>query len=303
MSRPIRFQASGLVYHVMARGNNKMRIFLDDLDHARFAAILAHTRQTFALDVWVTCAMPNHYHLVLRTRQPNLSLAIAHLNGTYAQWWNKRHGRVGHVYQGRFKAQIVDACTYLLRLCRYVLMNPVRGGLVAYPWEWRWSSYHALANDDGTVLDLESLTRAIDPDQDPTVRARLLEYIDNFADEEIANFLRRDRRVIGSAAFAAQFKAQARAASTEVPARERRIGTPPLATLLADALARGDGLHGGVREAYASLYPVQDIAACAGLSARTVARLVSIAGPPVRKGGTRARRSIDLAPSAVEAQT
>ena len=147
MSRPIRFQGAGLWYHVMARGNNKMRIFLDDLDYARFLGILGSVVEEFELDSWVFCVMPNHSHLVFRTRQPNLSLAMRQLNGTYAQWWNKRHARVGHIYQGRFKAQVIEECTYLLRLCRYVLMNPVRANLVARPWEWRWSSYHALAGD------------------------------------------------------------------------------------------------------------------------------------------------------------
>ncbi len=140
MSRPLRFQSAGLIYHVMARGNNKMAIFLDDLDYAGFLDMLADVVKGFEIDSWVVSVMPNHYHLVFRTRRPNLSLAMARLNGRYAQRWNKRHAHVGHVFQGRFKAQIVEASVYLVRLCRYVLLNPVRAGLCAHPEGWPWSS-------------------------------------------------------------------------------------------------------------------------------------------------------------------
>lgn len=279
MSRPLRFQGAGLVYHLMSRGNNKMRIFLDDLDCARFIEILADAAARFELDLWLFCLMPNHYHLVLRTRTPNISRAIGHLNGAYAQWWNRRHGRVGHIYQGRFKGQIVEQCTYLLRLCRYVLMNPVRGRLVEHPADWRWSSYGALAGASGSYVDVPSLLHAIDPDDAPGVHAQLLEYVDGCADEEMAAFLRSDRRVIGSDTFAAQFTRRARRASREVPLRERRIGTAALASLLAAAVQRGEGLAGGVREAYASLYPIQEIAECTGLSPRSVGRIVNASFP------------------------
>jgi putative transposase len=296
MSRPIRFQGAGLIYHVMGRGNNKMRIFLDDLDYARLLAILGETRERFALDVWLVCPMPNHYHLVLRTREANLSLAIRFLNGTYAQWWNRRHAHVGHVFQGRFKAQVVEACTYLLRLCRYVLMNPVRAGLVAHPRDWHWSSYSAFAGTTSTGVDLPSLVRAIDPNGGPDVLARVIEFVDGYADDEMAGFLRRDRRVIGSEAFAAQFTRQARRASTEVPARERRIGTSPLARVLADAVARGDGLRGGVRDAYAVGYPVHQIADCAGLARTTVGRMVKAGGRNRRSGTAMHGPFLDLTP-------
>ena len=273
MSRPIRIQGAGLIYHVMSRGNNRMRIFLDDLDYARFLSIVEQARQRYELDMWVVCVMPNHYHLVLRTRRPNLSLAIGHLNGTYAKWWNKRHARVGHIYQGRFKGQIVEACTYLARLCRYVLMNPVRGGLVGHPQDWRWSSYRALLDGTTTRVDVESLLAAIDPDGVVT-RARLLEFVEGYADDDVAAVVRRDQRVIGSEQFAQQFASRARQASREVPVRERRIGSPSLTTVLAQALERGEGLHAGVLQAFAQSFSLQEIADCAGLSPRSVKHLV-----------------------------
>ena len=274
MSRPIRIQRAGLIYHVMARGNNKMPIFLDDLDYARFLAILHDVRDRYELDLWLRCVMPNHYHLVLRTRRPNLSAAIGHLNGCYAQWWNKRHARLGHIYQGRFKAQIVEACTYLLRLCRYVLMNPVRSRLVSHPGHWKWSSYAALIDPASTDVTVDTLLHAIDPDGG-LARTRLLQYVDGYSDEELATLIRTDQRVIGSPEFAQQFADEARRGSPEVPARERRTGTPALVLLLAGALERGAGLQGGVLDAFAAQYQIQEIADCAGLSRRVVQRLIA----------------------------
>ena len=294
----------------MARGNNKMRIFLDDLDYARFHGVLDTVVEKFELDAWLVCVMPNHFHLVFRTRRPNLSLAVARLNGTYAQWWNKRHARTGHVFQGRFKAQVVEECTYLLRLCRYVLMNPVRAGLVAHPREWRWSSYGALTGTGHGCVDVPSLLHAIDPNDTPAVRTRLLEYVENYVDDEIAHFLRHDRRVIGSEEFAARFKTRARNSSVEVPIRERRTGTTPLAKLLAAALQRGDGVPEGIREAHAALYELADIAKCAGVSLQTVRRIVGGEGRRRLARGTAAvsdvprdREIPDLAPASADLQT
>jgi putative transposase len=276
MSRPLRPLGAGLTYHVMARGNNKMNIFLDDLDHARALEILAEVVGAFAIELWAYCLMRNHYHLVLRTREPNLSLAIQHLNGRYAQWWNKRHGRVGHVLQGRFKAQVVETSVYLVRLCRYVLLNPVRAGLCAHPGDWCWNSYRNLTGATASDwIDVNSLLRCIDGGDAEGMRPRLIDYVAPETDPEMAAFIRKDCRVIGTQAFAEQFRRPARAAAREVPVRERRTGTPPLATMLADAVTRGEGLPGGIRRALAEgLYPVTEIARCAGVSRVTVQRIL-----------------------------
>jgi putative transposase len=304
MSRPLRFPGAGLIYHVMARGNNKMAIFLDDLDYACFLDMLADVVEGFEIDSWVVCVMPNHYHLVFRTRRPNLSLAMGRLNGRYAQRWNKRHAHVGHVFQGRFKAQIVEASVYLVRLCRYVLLNPVRAGLCAHPEGWPWSSYRSLVSGlPSGYADVESLVSCVDTDL-ARGRARLIDYVNPDADPEMEAFIRSDRRVIGTPAFAEQFYPQARAASTEVPARERRVGTPALVEILAGALRDGDGLARGVRCARESGgYSFADIARCAGLSEKTVARMASDSPPVRRRPGTRGGRNADLTPASGGTQT
>ena len=108
MSRALRIQAPDLIRHVMSRGNGRMCIFLDEADYRQFVYILGDVVETFGLECWNYCLMPNHYHATLRPSRPNLSEAIRRLNSVYALWWNKRHQRVGHVFQGRFKAQVVD---------------------------------------------------------------------------------------------------------------------------------------------------------------------------------------------------
>jgi putative transposase len=127
----------------MARGNGRMSIFLDDTDYRQFVHLLGDVVEDLEIQCWNYCVMPNHFHATLCPTLPNLSEALRRINGRYAQWWNRRHGRVGHVFQGRFKDQIVQREGYLAALCRYVAMNPVRAGLVTRPEDWEWSSYAA----------------------------------------------------------------------------------------------------------------------------------------------------------------
>jgi putative transposase len=143
MPRRPRIQFPGLLRHVVARGNGRMKIFLDDSDYTRFLDLLTDFVEEFEVECWNYCVLPNHYHIAVRPTLPNLSEAIQSLNSRYAQWWNKRHETVGHVFQGRFKDQIVDSESYLLALCRYIALNPVRAGLVGEPVDWRWSSFAA----------------------------------------------------------------------------------------------------------------------------------------------------------------
>ena len=144
MARPLRIEFADAVYHVTARGNRQEPIFLDDHDRRLFLDLLAQAFDRFDAGALAYCLMGNHYHLVLRTRQPNLSALMRHVNGVFTQRVNRRHGKVGHVFQGRFKAILVDRDAYLLEVCRYVDLNPVRAGMVASARDWPWSSYQAL---------------------------------------------------------------------------------------------------------------------------------------------------------------
>jgi REP element-mobilizing transposase RayT len=126
MARAIRVQFAGAVYHVMARGNERREIFRDDRDRQRFVETLAEAVERFGLRVQAWCLMPNHYHLVVGTPRGNLSRGIGWLQATYTARFNARHRRAGHLFQGRFKAQLVEADEYGRWLVEYVHLNPVR---------------------------------------------------------------------------------------------------------------------------------------------------------------------------------
>jgi len=133
MARPLRIEFPGAVFHVTSRGDRRESIFADDVDREDFLAVLAVALDRFDAQSLAYCLMGNHYHLVLYTCQANLSLLMRQINGAYTQRFNRRHGKVGHVFQGRFKAILVDRESYLLELCRYVELNPVRAGMVGQP--------------------------------------------------------------------------------------------------------------------------------------------------------------------------
>lgn len=145
MSRALRVEFPGAVYHVTSPGDRREAIFLDDDDRDRLLAQVAHAMDRFDAQMLAYCLMGNHYHFVVHTRQANLSRLMRHVNAGYSQAFNRRHGLVGHVFQGRFKAIVVDRDTYLMALCRYVELNPVRAGMVDDPADWPWSSYRAHA--------------------------------------------------------------------------------------------------------------------------------------------------------------
>lgn len=144
MSRPLRIEYPGAVYHITARGNQRAPIFLDESDRTTFLSILDEAYQRYNWACYAYCLMDNHYHLVIEAVDGILSLGMALLNGKYTQRFNLRHNMVGHVFQGRFKAILVEKKSYLLELIRYVLMNPVRARMVDSPDQWKYSSYPAI---------------------------------------------------------------------------------------------------------------------------------------------------------------
>ena len=147
MSRPLRIGYSGALYHLSLRGNARGEIFLDDSDREIFLKVLGAVVERFGWRIHAYCLMGNHYHLLAETPQPNLSQGMRWLNGVYTQRFNRRHERVGHVFQGRFKSILVERDSYLIELARYIVLNPVRAGLTDAPERWRWSSYQATGGD------------------------------------------------------------------------------------------------------------------------------------------------------------
>lgn len=143
MARPLRLEFEGALYHVTSRGDRREPIFEDDIDRHSLLKVVEQGMKRFDAVVFAYCLMDNHYHFVLQSRQPNLSRLMRHINGVYTQAYNRRHRKIGHLFQGRFKAVLVDRDAYLLEVCRYVDLNPVRAGMVRRPQDWVWSSYRA----------------------------------------------------------------------------------------------------------------------------------------------------------------
>jgi putative transposase len=143
MARPLRIELPGGIYHVTARGDRREDIYLNDDDRLTWLEVFANVCARFNWRCHAYCLMSNHYHVVIETPEPNLAEGMRQLNGVYTQRFNRRHGRVGHVYQGRYKAILVEKDSYLLELSRYVVLNPVRAHMVKAVQDWSWSSYHA----------------------------------------------------------------------------------------------------------------------------------------------------------------
>lgn len=145
MSRPLRIEYPDAVYHVTARGNARNDIFHSDSDRKIFLKIFSDAVRRFNWLCHAYCLMDNHYHLLIETPDGNLSRGMRQLNGVYTQKYNWLHQKTGHIFQGRYKAILVDKDSYLLELCRYVVLNPVRAGMTEKPEQWPWSSYRFTA--------------------------------------------------------------------------------------------------------------------------------------------------------------
>ncbi|NGZ84666.1 REP-associated tyrosine transposase [Duganella aceris] len=141
MNRPLRIEFAGALYHVTSRGDRQAAIFLDDVDRTVWMAILAQVCARYNFVIHGFCLMTNHYHVVLETIEGNLSQGMRVLNGTYSQYFNRRHELLGHVFQGRYHAILVQRESYLLELTRYVVLNPLRAGIVTSLEDWPWSSH------------------------------------------------------------------------------------------------------------------------------------------------------------------
>jgi REP element-mobilizing transposase RayT len=143
MARPLRVEYPGAFYHVINRGISREKLYNSPRDYEKFLQYLEKATERFAVIVHTYCLMDNHYHLLLETAEPNLSVMMQWLNVSYATYFNRKHNRNGHLFQGRFKAILIDAEAYLKHLSRYIHLNPVRAKIIETPEQYRWSSYSA----------------------------------------------------------------------------------------------------------------------------------------------------------------
>ena len=147
MARPPRPQFAGAIYHLTARGNRRLPIYVSDGDRETFFAVLDRVVRRYRWQCHSYCLMDNHYHLLVRTPQPNISIGMCLLNGLYSRLFNARHATPGHLFENRFHSAVVIREEHLLEVARYVVLNPVRAGVCVEPGGWPWSSYRATVGE------------------------------------------------------------------------------------------------------------------------------------------------------------
>jgi REP element-mobilizing transposase RayT len=284
MARPLRLEYAGALYHVTARGNAKGDIYLDESDRRIFRRLLGATvmRQRWVLHAF--CLMSNHYHLLFETPQPNLSRGMHQLNGVYSQCFNRRHERVGHVFQGRFTAILVERETYLLELARYLPLNPVRAGFVTSADHWRWSSYRATAGLEPAPPWLNTTTVLERFGSEPN-RASLhfQEFVRDGVHAPSPWSALQGQVFLGSEPFAERMARTLGSAivSSEVCRADRLAGRPALAVVLPPAIVEDRNRRSvAIIEAHAIHgYSVAQIARHLGLHYSTVSRITNADAP------------------------
>lgn len=205
MARHRRLFAPGLLYHVIARGNQRRKTFLGDDDYRAYLHRLALYRARHAVTLLAYCLMPNHVHLLVRTGDVPLGKFMQGLQQSYTQWFNRVHGKVGHVFQGRYRAIVCDSEMYLLTLVRYIHLNPVRAGLVLDPGRYPYSGHRAYLTGRGTpLLDPSPL---LDLVGGPAAYRQLV--FDGLADGHQPDLYEvKAQQVLGSTVFAAAVSSQ-----------------------------------------------------------------------------------------------
>ncbi len=284
MARPLRIEFPGAIYHVTSRGDRREAIYQDDVDKQAQLDVIAQALDRFDAQLLAYCLMGNHYHLVLHTRQGNLSRLMRHVNGVYTQRYNRRHSVVGHLLQGRFKAILVDRDAYLLALCRYVERNPVAAGIVSDVAEWPWSSYRAHIGQCATPAWLDSdglhgylLGRAAETKEDRRVACKRYAQHVAHAPASDGSFWQdalQGQVFLGDKLFAERMRQLAqptRRAASEVP-REQRLQHRSWADCVAICKGnRNDALHMAYRD---SGITMTRLAQLTGLSISHVSRLI-----------------------------
>jgi putative transposase len=269
LARPLRIEFPGALYHVTSRGDGREAIFIDDGDRQTFLDILATTLRRMRVLCHAYCLMDNHYHLLLETPEGNLARALRQLNGVYTQAFNRRHRRVGHVFQGRYKAILVQRDTYLLALARYVVLNPVRAKQVSDPAAWPWSSHRSLAGLEPAPPWLHTASILA---HFPHRRAYTRFVRAGLAASSVWGGLRQ-QIFLGDDEFVGRMHAQgaSRAGSAEIPRAQRRLPPKPLSYYA----GRFADPHRAMVAAFQSgAYTMQAIAAHFGVHYATVSRAV-----------------------------
>ena len=268
MARPLRIEYPGALYHVTCRGNARGKVFLIDSDRELFLQVLTQVIERLNWLCHAYCQMSNHYHLLVETVDPTLARGMRQLNGVYTQEFNRRHSRTGHVFQGRYKAILVERDAYLLELARYVVLNPVRAKMVRSAKDWPWSSYRATAAIEAapSFLTTDWILEQFGPSK-KKAQAAYSRFVSAGRGATVWENLR-GQIYLGSDAFIEQHAPSGRASLPEIPRVQRLVDRPTL-----DAVVTSSKDAAGIAKAYLEHgYMQREIADYLGVHYSTISR-------------------------------
>jgi putative transposase len=278
MARPLRIEYDGALYHITSRGNERKAIFREDEDRLGFLDTLQKVNERYNWICHAYCLMNNHYHMIIETPDGNLSKGMRQLNGVYTQLFNRRHHRVGHVFQGRYKAILIEKESYLLEVSRYVVLNPVRAKAVQKPEDWKWSSYRGTAG-------MEKPHKSISPGwilgqfgaKKRQAEKKYREFVAAGIQEKGMWQEVRGQSIMGENAFFEKLLAHIKAHEDikEIPKRQRYVGRPALAEILGAANLTAEEIQKAVME---HGYSQKEVAEFLGLHYSTISRRINKRG-------------------------
>jgi REP-associated tyrosine transposase len=277
MARPLRIEFPGAIYHLTARGNGRAEIFLDDFDREAFLCVLGDVVGRYNWICHAYCLMSNHYHILIETPDGNLCEGMRQLNGIYTQKFNRRHGRVGHVFQGRFKSILVEKDSYLLELCRYIVLNPVRAEIVTRPEDYPWSSFTFTARPGkGPEFLFTDWVLAQFGEKRRVAQNRYRKFVLAGTAGESPWKKLVGQCLLGDERFLEKLSPflKEKAALTEIPRAQRFAVRPSLDRLLSRARSTSKRDRAIARAHLEHGYSQQEIAAHVGLHYSTVSRIV-----------------------------
>ena len=274
MSRPLRIEYAGALYHVTSRGNERKAIYRKEADFQLFIDTLSEVCEHFNWVIHSFCLMTNHYHLVVETPDANLSEGMRPLNGVYTVRFNRKYGRVGHLFQGRYKAILVDKSAYLLELGRYVVLNPVRAKMIETPDQWLWSSYvyTTCQKESPAWLATDATLLQFALNRDEAIN-RFARFVAAGVGQEIWANLKQQIYLGNDAFIEQQLDKQITFENrlSEVPHKQRRSAAPSLNFFLENANDRNQAMTAAYRT---GSYTLSEIADYVGLHYSTVSRII-----------------------------
>ncbi|MFW2439887.1 MAG: REP-associated tyrosine transposase [Arenicellales bacterium] len=274
MARPLRIEFPGALYHVTSRGDRKEDIYDDDKDRYLFLSTLEKVIKQYNWRCYAYCMMTNHYHLIIETPDGNLSSGMRQLNGVFTQASNRRHQRTGHLLQGRYKAILVEKDAYLLELSRYVVLNPVRAGMVGTASDWAWSSYRATAGlyamPDWLLANY--LLSQFSNRRKESLK-RYTQFVEGGVHEESPWKKIRAQIYLGGESFVEEMQSRIETLSenVDIPLAQMRPPAPPLEEIARQYTSRNEA----IAAAYATgCYSYKEIGSCFNLHFTTIAKIV-----------------------------